>query len=147
MFQLLRHCRFSLYILKYSRFTILVSGIQHSDSVFLQIILHLKLLQNNAFISLCCTTYPCCLFYTQQFVSLDSLPLSCPSSFIFPTGNHQFVLYICESLSVLLYSFTCLIFQIPHISVNILYLSFPVRLISLTIIPSRSIHAVANGRI
>ena len=40
---------------------ILVSGIQHSDLVFLQIILHYRLLQDNAYNSLCCTVYPCCI--------------------------------------------------------------------------------------
>ena len=43
-----------------------------------------------------------------------------------PIGNHQFVLYICESVSVLLYSFVCFIFRIPHTSDNIQYLSFTV---------------------
>ena len=39
------------------------------------------------------------------------------------------------------------IFQIPHISDNKQYLSFSVWLISPSIIPSRSIHIVANGKI
>ena len=43
---------------------ILVLGVQHSDSVFLEIILHLKLSQSNGSISLCCTIYDCSLFYT-----------------------------------------------------------------------------------
>ena len=46
-----------------------VSGVQHSDSIFLQIIFHLKLLQNNFYISLPytlqCGVY---LFQTQQFL-------------------------------------------------------------------------------
>ena len=41
---------------------ILVSGVQRSDLVFLQIILHLKLLQSNDYSSLYCTLYPCFLF-------------------------------------------------------------------------------------
>ena len=41
---------------------ILVSCVQHSDLVFLQIILHLKLLQSNDYSSPYCTLYPCCLF-------------------------------------------------------------------------------------
>ena len=47
------------------------------------------------------------LFYTQQFVCLSFLSLS-----PVPAGNHQCVLYVCESVSVLLYSFVCFIFQI-----------------------------------
>ena len=43
-----------------SWFTILVSGAQPSDSVYLQIILHLKL-YNSGYNSLCYTIYPCCL--------------------------------------------------------------------------------------
>ena len=45
------------------------------------------------------------LFYAQQFVSLNFLPLSCPSDFSLPIGNDQFVLYICKSLFIMLYSF------------------------------------------
>ena len=41
---------------------ILVSCVQHSDLVFLQIILHLKLLQSNDYSSPYCMLYPCCLF-------------------------------------------------------------------------------------
>ena len=75
---------------------ILVSG--DSDLIFLMIILHLKLLENIGYI-------PCAvqsilvsyLFYTQQFVPLNPLPLFCPSP--------HFVLCISEFVSVLLYSF------------------------------------------
>ena len=41
-----------------SIYDILVSGVQHSDSIFLLILLRLKLLQNNGYVSLCCTIYP-----------------------------------------------------------------------------------------
>ena len=41
---------------------VLVSGIEYSDSIFSQIIFHLKLLQNNSYISLCCVIYLFCLF-------------------------------------------------------------------------------------
>ena len=42
-----------------------VSGVQYSNSKILQIILHLQLLQNNCYISLCCTIYLYAyLFYT-----------------------------------------------------------------------------------
>ena len=39
----------------------LVSGILHSDSVFLQIILHYRLSQDNSYNSLCYSVYPFCL--------------------------------------------------------------------------------------
>ena len=77
----------------------------------------------------------------------SSLYLLIPYSYLalLPTGNHQFVLYTCESISVLLYSFIRFIFQTPHISDNIQYLSFSELFHS--IILSRSIHIVANGKI
>ena len=40
---------------------VLVSGVQHSDLVYLQIILHYRLLQDDGYDSLCYTVYPCCL--------------------------------------------------------------------------------------
>ena len=59
-------------------------------------------------------------------------------------GNHKSILYICEFVSVLLQSFTCLIFQFPHISDTIQCSSFCVWFILLSIIPSRSVFVVAN---
>ena len=49
--------------------------------------------------------------------------------------------------SVLLHLFISCVFQIPHISEIIWYFSFSVWLISFSIIPTRSIHVVANGKI
>ena len=43
------------------------------------------------------------LFYTRQFVLLNPLPLFFRS--LLASGNHQFVLYICEFVYILLYSF------------------------------------------
>ena len=43
---------------------------------FLQIILHLKLLQGNDYNSLCYTIYPCCL--SILYIELNSLCLSFP---------------------------------------------------------------------
>ena len=81
---------------------ILVSGIQSRDSVFLQIICHYRLLEDNGYSFLCCTMYPVAyLFYTQQFVSLNPIPLICPFPCPLPFGNHKFVFYIYESVSVL----------------------------------------------
>ena len=59
-----------------------------------------------------------------------------------PSGNHQFVLCI--------YSFDsafCSFLKIPLISGIIQHLSFSVWLILLSVIPSRSIYIVSNGRI
>ena len=80
----------------------------------------------------------------------SSLYLLIPSPYLalpfsLPTGNYQFVCYICESVSDLLYSFICFIFQITHISDIKQYLSLSDFLLS--IIFSRSIHVAANGRI
>ena len=76
----------------------LVSGIQHSDSVFLQIIFYYRLLQDNGCNSLCYTVYLCFLsfIYIQQFVSVNPIPLICP----FPS-NHKFVFFVYKSVSVL----------------------------------------------
>ena len=49
---------------------ILVSGIQHSDSEFLQIKTHYKLLQDNGYNSLCYTVYPCCLSILNMVVCI-----------------------------------------------------------------------------
>ena len=51
---------------------VLVSGVQNSDSILLQIILLLKLLQNSGYIVLCCIIYLCCLsiLYIVQFTSV-----------------------------------------------------------------------------
>ena len=63
------------------------------------------------------------LFYKQQFVSLNPISLSWPFPYPSPPGNHYFFFYICDSLSFLLYSFICFIFQILHKSDSILYFS------------------------
>ena len=39
----------------------LVSGVQHGNSIFLQIISHYRLVQDDACNSLCYTVYTCCL--------------------------------------------------------------------------------------
>ena len=47
--------------------------------------------------SLCYNMFVAYLFYTEKFVSLNPLPLSCPSLCPLPNGNHLFVLCIYES--------------------------------------------------
>ena len=86
------------------------SSIQHSDSVFLQIVLHYRLLQDNRYNYLCYTVYPCCLsiLYVVLIVCIldvNLVPLICPPLFL-PFGDYKVVFYICESVSVLqIYSF------------------------------------------
>ena len=43
------------------------------------------------------------IYFIQQFISFTLLPLSCPSPFLLPVGNHFFVLYTFESFPVLLF--------------------------------------------
>ena len=50
------------------------------------------------------------LFYTYTFVTLNPLPHLAPPLFPLPNSNHKFVSYICESLSILPYTFICFIF-------------------------------------
>ena len=62
---------------------------------------------------------PCCTLYLLVYFGPNSLYVLVLYPYIAPppaTGNHWFVLYICESPSFLLYSLVCCIFQIPHIS-------------------------------
>ena len=96
--------------------------------------------------SLCCTIYPCILFYILIIYILHPLLLYFSSHFPFPIGNNQLILYICKYASFLLGSIVCCVFQIPHVSDIIPYLSFSVWLSSLSKMTSRSIHAAANGR-
>ena len=77
-----------------------------------------------------------------------SFCLLIPSTYLptpLPSGDHQLVLCIYKC-----FCYVCVIFlyfQFPHINEIIQYLSFSVQLSSLSIIPSRSIHVVTNGKI
>ena len=62
---------------------------------------------------------------------------------LFASCNHQSGLCICKLGDCC----CCYCFQIPHMREIIQYLSFSVWLISLSIMPSRSIHVVANCKI
>ena len=85
------------------------------------------------------------LFYSSINSSLClSLPcpyLAPPLSPLVTTG----LLSVSESVSVLLYTF--IYFLDSTVSDNIQCLSFSVSLISLSMIPSRSIYVAANGKI
>ena len=69
--------------------------------ILFQILFHYRLLQNIEFGSLCYTIGPCWLFilYIIMCIIYQLPNLSLPSPF--PFGNHKFVFYVCESLSVL----------------------------------------------
>ena len=56
-----------------------VTGVQYSGSQFLKVILLFIVIIKYWLYSLCCTIYPCSLFYTQQFEPHKPLPLYCPS--------------------------------------------------------------------
>ena len=58
------------FILKYNLLIVLVLGVQNSGSVFLHIIFHYRLLQNNRYNSLCVTVYACCLYILYIVVSV-----------------------------------------------------------------------------
>ena len=60
--------------------------------------------------SLWCTTYPCSLFYTEAFISLNLLPLRWPSPLLSPQGNHQFTHSIFVSLYFCFVIFTSLLY-------------------------------------
>ena len=98
------------------------SGIQHSESQFLKVILHLQLLYNIGYI-FCAEQYVPVgyLFSTQWFVPLNSLPLSCLFPLSLPTANLQFG--VCVYESVFFNIFISLSFNSLYISDIIQYLS------------------------
>ena len=61
--------------------------------------------------SLCCTIYPCILFYILIIYIFHSLFLYFSSHFPFPIGNNQLIIYICKSASFLLGSIVCCVFR------------------------------------
>ena len=102
---------------------------QHSDPVmhiyihsFPYIVLHLVLLQEIGPSSLYCTVGPHCLSIPDVIVIYQS-QTPCPSHFFLPPpGNHMSVLFVICFCFV--DRIICAIFQIPHISGIIWYLSF-----------------------
>ena len=68
-----------------------------------------------------------------------------PPASLLPSSNHLFVLCIYNSVSFLLCSFVLILYF--YISEIISCFSFSVWLISLSIISSRSIYVIANGKI
>ena len=110
----------------------LISGVQHSYSVILALFL--------------CAISLWHIYSRHSNWYFPSLyPYLAHSSVLIPNCDHQLVFYICELVSVLLYTQSCFSFQITHISDKIGYLPFCET--SLSIMLSSSIHVVAKGRI
>ena len=74
------------------------------------------------------------VFFRVFCVFLILCPYVAPPCFPLPTSNQQFVLCVCVSVSFLLYSLVCFIFQNPFVSDTMQHLS----LISFSIILSLS---------
>ena len=90
---------------------VLVLSVQKSDSVIhayiyiflFQIIFHYRLLQIIEHSSLCNTVGPCSLpilYIVVCVCSSKTTDLSFPLPGSVPLGNHKFVFYVCESISV-----------------------------------------------
>ena len=101
---------------------ILISVVWHSNLVF-HILYSINLLQNNSYNSVYNILLLLIYFIHSSLYLFVPYPYFAPHSIPLPTGNSQFVSCICESVSVLLYTFVCFIFQIPHIS-DIKHLAF-----------------------
>ena len=78
---------------------VLFSSKQHCASVFLQIILHYKLLPDNGYNFLCSVIHPVAsLFHTVCYLFISHLSFVPP--FPLPFDNHKSVFYIYEFVSV-----------------------------------------------
>ena len=66
-----------------------------------QILFVCRLLQNSKYSSLCYTVIGPCFFYIYYCVYVTPKFLIYLSSAPFPFGNHKFVFYVCDSISVL----------------------------------------------
>ena len=83
-----------------------------------------------------CTFHSRDLFYNWKFVSPNAFPIFTHLPPPCSSGNHQFVLCVSDSISVLFPVFSYLISEVPHINKTVWYLSFSVCLVPLGIIPS-----------
>ena len=114
-------------------------------NIFIDCILHLKLLQNNDYTSLGSTTYPCCYFIHSSLYLLISHPIFPLFSFFSPLVTSNL---FSVPMSIFLFCYIhAFIFFFFLESTFIDYLSFSGWLISLRIILSRSIYIVAHDRI
>ena len=83
----------------------LVLGVQHSDSAFLSVLLHLKLLQYNGYNPVLCFSLLISCIPSSLHLSVPLLPpLTIP--LLLAAGSFS----LSVSLSVLLYTLTCFIF-------------------------------------
>ena len=140
----------------------LVSVVQQSDSVvcvsiyththiythiytLLQVLSHYSLLWDIEYSSLCYTVGPCCVPVLSIGVWSANTKLLICLSFPFPFlfGNHKFVSYVCESVSILYISLFVSFFKIPGIS-NIVWFAF-LWLTSLHMTIPRPIRVATNG--
>ena len=73
--------------------------------IFFQILFHYRFLQDTEYSSLCYTVGPCCLsiLWIVVCVCESQAPSLSPTTHTstIPVGNHKFVFYVCESISVL----------------------------------------------
>ena len=83
------------------------------------------------------------ILYLEVCIFWSPSPISPSCLYLPPLGTTM----VTTNLTLFLWGFFCFCFKIPHISKIIQYLSYSVWLISLSIMPSRSIHVVANDRI
>ena len=113
--------------------------------LFFQILFPYRQLQSTEQSSLCYTVGPYQLSILYIVVCICQSQSPNLSFLPFPPDNHNFVFYICNSISILQISSFVPFFQIPHISDILYYLSFSVCLTSLSMTISRSIHVAANG--
>ena len=93
-----------------------------------------------------CTIHSCSLLYMQWFVPLNFLHLTLPS-FPLPTANQQFSVSVSLFLFYYIHSlgfFFFFFFRFPKWKRMVFVFLW---LTSLSIIPSRSTHVVANGKI
>ena len=81
------------------------------------------------------------MFKNMESLCSTHLPTSSSSD------NHQFVLCVSDSISVLFPMFSYFISAVPHVNKMVWYLSFSVCIVLLGITPSRSIHVVDNDKI
>ena len=96
------------------------SKVVHIFIFFFRFFFRCRLLQDIEYSSLCYTAGYHCL---STLVRIYQTQTPSPSHSL-PLGNHKCVLHICESVSFSVDRFICAIYQIPHISDIIWYLSF-----------------------
>ena len=100
-------------VLRYSWCIILyVSGVQHSDSQFLKIVLHLQLLQNNGYIPYAVQYILLAYFIHSTLYLLILYLYLAPSPLSLLTGNHQFSISL--SLFLFLLYLLILVFRFTY---------------------------------